>query len=237
MPRSTIAIRDSNITAGEETTCVSVDGTLRAVILSLWQASQLAVDAECDIWDFAVELDELRTLGANVSELRWLLARGIATQAGELPPGVHGRRRFAAPSRWMVMPNSCFVLTESGLNWARQLAERIDPARIRLPSVSSTANGNPSRPFYNDVRNELVFGDEVVKRFRTPAFNQQAVLAAFQILAWPDRIHDPLPPSGELCPRRRLSETIRALNRRQMRTIVRFSGDGSGLGVLWERVG
>lgn len=234
--------------AGDPSTTPFVDGPLREAVMLLWKARRLADDAGCDSWDFAIELGELRRLGASICEVRWLLARGMAAQAGELPLGTTGRRRFSAPSTWAVRPNSCFVITETGLAWANRSTDKAALAKVasattagqersQLDLLPRAETSGRLRPFYNNFRSELVFGSEVIKRFRTPALNQQAVLSAFQSLAWPDRINDPLTPSDELCPRRRLSETIRALNRRQMRRVVRFSGDGSGRGILWERIG
>ena len=66
--------------------------------------------------------------------------------------------------------------------------------------------------------------------------NQEAILAAFQEDGWPARIDDPLPPVAETDPKRRLSDTIKCLNRKQQNALVRFSGDGTGEGVLWDLV-
>lgn len=63
--------------------------------------------------------------------------------------------------------------------------------------------------------------------------NQLAVLAEFQRQAWPVRIDDPLPDAGEQSPKRRLNDTIRSLNRNHQISALRFSGDGTGAGVLW----
>ncbi len=57
---------------------------------------------------------------------------------------------------------------------------------------------------------------------------------AFQEEGWPVRIDDPLPPVSESEPKQRLRETIRSLNRNQKERLVRFKGDGTGEGVLWE---
>lgn len=57
---------------------------------------------------------------------------------------------------------------------------------------------------------------------------------AFEEEGWPPRIDDPLPPLAQLDPRRRLHDTIKALNRKQKRALLRFMGDGSGEGIRWE---
>jgi hypothetical protein len=218
----------------------------------LRQARYLAENANCDVWDFAVELDELRRIGVTVAELRWLLIRGFVRQAWELTPEKNGRRRFDDAAPLTVRANSCFVMTDAGLIVARSLAERETTSQRDSRKLSSAAESDarptatvPARPtgaviapwpFYDVIRNEFFIGQQIVKRFRSPAPNQQGVLTAFQALSWPDRIEDPLPATDEVCPRRRLSETIRALNRHQLQFVIRFCGDGSGRGVLWERV-
>lgn len=77
----------------------------------------------------------------------------------------------------------------------------------------------------------------MVKRYRRPALNQQRILDAFQAAHWPTHLVDPLPLQAAHCPKRRLHDAIKRLNRCQLTTVIRFSGDGSGRGVLWERVG
>jgi len=37
-------------------------------------------------------------------------------------------------------------------------------------------------------------------------------------------------------PRRRLHDTIKSLNRNQTKDVLRFKGDGTGEGILWEFV-
>jgi hypothetical protein len=79
-------------------------------------------------------------------------------------------------------------------------------------------------------------GYVVVKQYKVPAANQERVLAAFEEEGWPVHVDDPLPPSGELDPKRRLHDTINSLNRNQKSGLIRFLGDGSGEGIRWELV-
>jgi hypothetical protein len=89
------------------------------------------------------------------------------------------------------------------------------------------------KPVWDADLNRLTLGDVVVKEYRTPAPNQQRILAAFQEEDWPVRIDDPLPPHPEQDPKRRLHETIVSLNRNQRNELMRFCGDGNGMGVRW----
>jgi hypothetical protein len=62
------------------------------------------------------------------------------------------------------------------------------------------------------------------------------VLCAFEEEGWPARIDDPLPPQQDQDSKRRLSDTIKCLNRKQSHHLIHFRGDGTGEGVVWERV-
>jgi hypothetical protein len=62
------------------------------------------------------------------------------------------------------------------------------------------------------------------------------VLTAFQEEGWPEWIADPLPPEPGQDAKRRLNDTIKRLNDNQQVQLIRFRGDGTGQGVLWEAV-
>lgn len=102
-------------------------------------------------------------------------------------------------------------------------------------SGNGHAPGEPVhlKPVWDADLNRLTLGDTVVKEYRTPAPNQQCILAVFQKEGWPVRIDDPLPPHGEQDPKRRLHETIVSLNRNQRNRMLRFNGDGKGQGIRW----
>lgn len=100
----------------------------------------------------------------------------------------------------------------------------------------SSADAAQLIPRWDSMRRELVVDGQIVKRFRLPAPNQEAVLEAFEEEGWPPRVYDPLPPQPEQDSKRRLHETIKALNCRRLARIIRFRGDGTGQGVLWELV-
>jgi hypothetical protein len=89
-------------------------------------------------------------------------------------------------------------------------------------------------PRWDPLRRELLVDGQVVKRFRVPAPNQIAVLAAFEEEGWPPRVFGPLPPKEDQERKQRLRETIRALNHHQRPPMLRFSSDGTGQGILWE---
>lgn len=116
---------------------------------------------------------------------------------------------------------------------------------LRRSAAKSDADGSDEHgdsfsgkllPRWDAMRRELIVDGQIVKRFRLPAPNQEAVLLAFEEEGWPSRVFDPLPPQAGQCSKRRLHETIKALNRSRFARIIRFQGDGTGQGVLWEWV-
>jgi hypothetical protein len=96
------------------------------------------------------------------------------------------------------------------------------------------SSAGPRRPHWDGLRRELKVDGQIVKRFRLPAANQEAVLVAFEEEGWPSGILDPLPPQDEQDCKQRLHDTIKALNHSRLARVIRFRGDGTGEGVLWE---
>jgi hypothetical protein len=93
---------------------------------------------------------------------------------------------------------------------------------------------NRRAPHWDLSRRELVIDGQVVKRYREPAPNQELVLAAFEEEAWPAKIFDPLPRKDGTKSKKRLRETIEALNQAHHRPkLIRFHGDGTGEGIIW----
>ena len=89
------------------------------------------------------------------------------------------------------------------------------------------------KPTWNSDRRELWVGDKLIKKYRQRAKKQEGVLAAFEELGWPERIDDPLPPKGDVVPKRRLRSTVDSLNRcHKTVKLIAFDTDGTGEGVL-----
>ena len=95
-----------------------------------------------------------------------------------------------------------------------------------------------SKPTWDSSLRELRVGELVIKRFRQPAWNQVSVLASFQELRWPRRIDDPLTGDSGIEPKRRLRDTVFALNRSHVTAkVLVFEADGTGTGVIWKWCG
>lgn len=221
----------------------------KAGLSLLLEARDLAEDLDRDLWDFAVEIETLRSGGLRHSDLRWLLCKGYVEQANEVVPGSGQERRFEDGGALTFTETSCFVVTDVG----RELFGQFEDAAPKPLSVASPGDWSNSRggvsspvspgpgdtlqPCWDRDRQELRVGDCVVKQFKVPAPNQEVILAVFHEEGWPVRIDDPLPPRADLEPKRRLHDTINSLNRNQKRSLIRFLGDGTGQGVRWEFAG
>ena len=91
------------------------------------------------------------------------------------------------------------------------------------------------RPRYDGDLRELWLGRKLVKRFKQRAPDQHLILLAFQEENWPVRIDSPLAPrSYSEDSKRRLNHAIYRLNRHQHNRLIRFRGDGTGDGAIWE---
>jgi len=209
-------------------------------LLTLLEARDYARDLQTSVWDFAVEIDSLREMQLTKSDLRWMIGRGLMEHAVEVTLIGDAERSFRQPMRPLFCKRACFVLTASGVAMARSLrGETEAPAGLVLHSRTTASwapaiKNEPLVPKWDRDRQELRVGNVLVKQFKVPAVNQEAILAAFEEESWPPRIDDPLPPHHEQSPKRRLQETIKSLNRNQKRCLLRFLGDGSGQGVRWE---
>jgi len=216
---------------------------VRAALLLLLDAAECAQDACTDVWQFSIELSALRRMGLTKTECRWLVAKGLAKHACENTTHEADRRTFLPYTNLALPKGTCFVIADRGAAYAMALlSSEVVPAAPRATAdpISSTfephGNGSPHADFptWDSDRQQLRVGRVIVKEFKVPAANQEAVLAAFQEENWAPRIDDPLPPMPNQDPKRRLHDTINSLNRNQKHSLIRFLGDGKGEGVRWE---
>jgi hypothetical protein len=206
---------------------------LAAALAVLHQARDYAAALGVSPWEFAVEWEDLAQVGATHNDLRWLIARGLLEHGLEKTRPNDPRRTFQCPGGRMLGTASCFALSAIGAAWAEQLVREATQA---APSGERNGRSSPAgdSPHWDADRREFSFRDQVLKRFRSPAPNQELVLTAFEEEGWPPRIDDPLPPHADQDSKRRLRDTIATLNRGQK--VIRFLADGLGQGVRWEAV-
>lgn len=212
----------------------------------LLQSRLYADDVGADCWEFALDLAELKAVGLTSSDLRWLVLKGYAQHAREttLPGDV--QRSFRPSKSLTLSRRTCFVITDAGIEAARQWIAADETARrqavltaSKVPAVAPAPETPHSRmaPHWDSDLQELRVNGLIVKRFKVPAPNQEMILAAFEEEHWPARIDDPLPPHPDQDPKRRLHDTIVSLNRNHKSRMIRFMGDGSGQGVRWSVAG
>ena len=244
----------------------------------LLEAIEYANDTSCNKWEFAVTLRSLQALGCNETALRWLIRKGIALHAHEISTDFGTGRKFCNSGDSIFASDSCFVLSDDGIDYVRAILGR-SPHQQRnanhdssLLSTHSEATSNlprcpsPDRAYDNGTNGNLCegnvhsdnghkpttgekvehvpewihcdrtlrFDEQIVKRFKWRAANQEAILSAFEEEGWPRRIDDPLSPLHDQDPKRRLSDTIKGLNKKQINQLIRFRGDGTGEGIIWE---
>ena len=61
-----------------------------------------------------------------------------------------------------------------------------------------------------------------------------AVLAAFEEANWPRQMDDPIPPKDDMESKRRLGDTVEALNDNHVtEEKMYFGADGTGEGIRW----
>lgn len=210
-----------------------------AALIPLSDAARYAEEVGCDVWEFALEIDDLLAAGLTRNDLRWLGRAGYMSNAVETTrPLAKRKRMFMHRDTVVFSPRTCFVATQKGLEFIREhlvTAPSSDSSPF-LPAVA-VGKGLSAKtliPRWNPCSRTLHFGNALVKEFKVPAANQELVLSAFEEDVWPPHIDDPLPPVAELDPKRRLHHTLNRLNRNQTNRLIRFFGNGNGRAVRWE---
>jgi hypothetical protein len=210
---------------------------LGAALDQLARAQWYAASAGLDPWQFAVEMSVLVDMGLTPSDLRWLVTGGYAQHAYEITDSAQSARTFSLGQNLMFNHKTCFTISPAGM--ALVVAWRGKDFRSGKEVVQRVDFGHSNGhgvPHWNVALRTLFLDGQEVKRFRVPALNQEKILAAFEEEGWPEFIDDPLPPTDEICPKRRLRDTIKCLNAHQAMRMLQFHGDGTGERVRWERL-
>jgi hypothetical protein len=192
-------------------------------------------------WEFAVEIDQFRQLGLCDNDLRYLVRMQYVDHAADITSLGSDGRQFRSTGDLCFTDQTCFVLTPSGLAMAMEAGLELDapPSVIRIASTSDESAHlakNTPFPSWDAERHILSFDGQVVKHFKWAGANQETILSVFEEEAWPARIDDPLVPAPTIDAKRRLSDTIKCLNRGHKIQLLRFHGDGTGQGVIWRAV-
>ncbi|HMH08033.1 MAG TPA: hypothetical protein VK579_15240 [Terriglobales bacterium] len=239
--------------AGESTSPL-IDESLRAGLALVWRASICAQDTGANVWDFALRTGRLYEVGMTSSDLRWMVAKGLAAHGEETSGYDDPHRSFRRSNGYFFNNHTCLILTPSGVALAefvfRDTARSPQATLSALAAVASetaalanarqaaydTTTPAPTarKPSWDATRRELYLTGLIVKRFRVPARNQETILSVFEEEGWAEHIHDPLPITHEIDAPTRLHDAINRLNRCQINPLLRFHGDGKGTGVFWE---
>ncbi len=217
---------------------VDVPSRLRSVLARLLASHEAARNSTVTCWELSDALTALRRAGGENNDLRWLVRRGLVDHAVLETPQASAARTFRLQSNLRFSSNSRFVLTPAGVQVARELigAGEFPGAKRHLPQAASderiaTVAAPPARrPHWDRNRGELVLGSAVVKRLTLVTADEDAILAAFEELAWPVRIDNPLGSHSDAPAR--LRRTVRALNRQRLQ-LIRFQEDEGASGVRW----
>ncbi len=212
--------------------------------LALFQrTNDYAEDVRQDIWQFAITIGELRQMGLSDSDMRWLLCRGDLLHADEITSVGDSRRTFRSLGIFTLTTSTCFISAQrqgapveslSATNFHIANDSILGIATEPTSAENSATELQKLIPLWDDIRHELILGEFVVKRFKHKSRNQESILATFQEDGWPYKVYDPLSPTKDCDPKRRLNDTIKGLNHHQENALIRFRGDGTGEAVVWE---
>jgi hypothetical protein len=203
---------------------------IRAALEDLNEGFEFAQNLGREVWDFAIEIDQMQQRGLRTNDLRWLIFKGWVIHGHELTERSSEQRRFTVGGPSRFDRTSCFILSQAGADLLKRRWMNI----LELPAAAPESGKELILPKWDEQRQELRVAQYVIKRFKVPAHTQGVILSAFEEESWPARIDDPLPGHPELDRKRRLHNTINALNRNQVHSLIRFLGDGRGQGVRWE---
>lgn len=206
----------------------------RKALCLVREAAEAAGKEGLDVWQFAVEIDRLHALDLSNTDLRYLLCWGYLEHAQERTiTGSH--QRLFHPLRTLALPRqTCFVLTAKGLELTSEPSVEKDVGVIALAGDSTALPCSlPQVPRWDGQLRRLLWQSCLIREFHRHAPNQELVLTALEEEGWPAYIDDPLPHAPGVDPKLRLHDTIKSLNRNHLQRILRFGGDGSGLGIRW----
>jgi hypothetical protein len=219
-------------------------GRIRPGMVELLTSFDCAKSVKSDVWNFAVEISILRTAGLGDNEFRWLVFMKYVDHAQEVTRPKDDGRQFRQTGNLSFTRRTCFVLTKVGELFARTVLRQVPAptSTSRITENDDPKHGNgknaadQSVPAWDAQRRELRMNGRVIKRFRWSAKNQERILATFEEEGWLYRIDDPIPPQSNADQKQRLRDAVRALNKNHEASLIRFRGDGTGQGVVWELV-
>ena len=203
----------------------------------LLEAFDSAGDASPDPWQFAVEIQLLHDAGMSVTNLRWVIEQGYARHAFDFTLAGDERRSFRELQTMKFAGNSTFMLSAAGAEFARSNCLDPTPTVPNNPgATSSNADGgltaSAPKPHWDRSSRRVILEGSTIIELHRAAENLEAALDAFEKSGWAFQIPDPLAnkPGNR---KRRLHNTINALNRCQTVQRIHYSSADGGRAIRW----
>jgi hypothetical protein len=128
-----------------ETTTFPTGTGLFSALKCLRQAYDCAQELRQSEWEFAVEIESLRSEGCTQTDCRWLIRKGYVEHAVEITGPAEKERRFRAVRSLTLPKRTCFVLTPAGADFcdrtisAMPAGEYPSSTLFRTPAEEATA--------------------------------------------------------------------------------------------------
>jgi len=212
---------------------------LNAALQQLLEAHEHAQKLGRNVWQFALEISYLCSLGPRHTDLRWLVWRGYVEHGVEETMCEHTERVFRRLKNLMLTPQTCVVLTPKGVFFAQHvLGSRPETTKNDVPRRISTADSSQAEeiPVWDGEQHTLFWRQRAVRHFKRLAPAQEGLLKALEAHTWRHSLSVNL-LSGLCGPkglnRQRLRAIIENLSR-GLRPNLRIRLEGNGSRVDWE---
>jgi hypothetical protein len=209
---------------------------LKEGLCRLWEGYVYACELRRDKREFAVEIEVLRAAGMNNNDLRWLIGKGYVQHAAQKTSEGKLRRLEHREGRLALRKGSCFLLTDAGVEFAKEVLALPAPiSAISAPKAQREGGQDIESdvPYWNAEMHTLYWQGKTVKHFKHEAPFQEAILEAFQSCRWSRYAVVALSKEEGVNPKERLRITIKNLNR-SCGGKLRFTQEGNGDRVGWE---
>ena len=115
----------------------SLPPRVRPFMSLLRHAYFYARQSNSDVWEFAMELEQVKSAQISVSDLRWLVRMRLVDHALEVTCLNDSARKFEASDNLSFGDKTCFVLTEKGLEKLTRLNGHVgaptNSVQVRAP--------------------------------------------------------------------------------------------------------